>query len=281
MMIDNTPLVTVYIPTYNRVDLLKRAVESVRQQTYKNLEIIIVDDCSIDETKSYLECISQIDDRIKYFLKERNSGACISRNIAIQNASGDFITGLDDDDYFLENRIQFFMDNIHYLNEHIFLYSYFFIKNKKELKKNKIEFLKPEIIKSKDLLSFNYVNNQIFTKTDRLKLKCFNGNLDAWQDLYAWFNLLGRDGSARILRNSTYVMDISHEYDRISNKKLIKIQKSYKMMCDDFMLNKIERKILHSQLAAYSDKSLLSIILAFFNSLNFYAFFATYFRIKK
>lgn len=65
------PLVTVYIPTFNRVELLKRAVESVRQQTYQNLEIIIVDDCSKDGTHEYLEDISKQDLRIRYFIKEK------------------------------------------------------------------------------------------------------------------------------------------------------------------------------------------------------------------
>ena len=66
-MSDQSPLVTVYIPTYNRVDLLKRAVESVRNQTYTNLEIIIVDDCSTDNTQEYLKEISNLDQRIRYF----------------------------------------------------------------------------------------------------------------------------------------------------------------------------------------------------------------------
>src|SRR5690606_1394413 len=101
---------TVYIPTYNRVELLKRAVESVRQQTYQNLDIIIVDDCSKDSTHEYLKEITKQDSRIRYFIKEKNSGACVSRNIAIENARGDFITGLDDDDYFLNSRIEFFLE---------------------------------------------------------------------------------------------------------------------------------------------------------------------------
>src|SRR5690606_27763972 len=105
----SNPLVTVYIPTYNRVELLKRAVDSVRNQTYKNLEIIIVDDCSKDSTHEYLAEISKKDSRIKYFIKEKNSGACVSRNIAIKNAKGDFITGLDDDDYFTLDRVEIFV----------------------------------------------------------------------------------------------------------------------------------------------------------------------------
>src|SRR5690606_27033547 len=158
----SNPLVTVYIPTYNRVELLKRAVESVRQQTYKNLEIIIVDDCSEDSTHEYLAEISKKDSRIKYFIKEKNSGACISRNLAIENAKGEFITGLDDDDYFLENRIEIFLKNKKKLNEYAFIYSIYIHKTSIGICKKKSEILKPRTINSRDLLSVNYVNNQIF-----------------------------------------------------------------------------------------------------------------------
>jgi len=104
---NENPLVTVYIPTYNRLELLKRAVKSVLDQDYSNIELIVVDDGSSDGTVDYLECVSQADQRVRYFVNEVNSGACVSRNKAIWAEKGEFITGLDDDDYFLNDRIIF------------------------------------------------------------------------------------------------------------------------------------------------------------------------------
>lgn len=89
------PLVTVYMPTYNRVDLLQRAVESVLSQDYKNIELIVVDDNSTDDTHKYLSKIVEEDSHFRYFINEKNSGACISRNKAIFSTNGEFITGLD------------------------------------------------------------------------------------------------------------------------------------------------------------------------------------------
>ena len=88
------PLISVYIPTYNRLELLKRAVQSVQNQTYKNFEIIIVDDNSSDGTQDFLVGLAKVDSRIRYFFKDKNSGACVSRNIAINLAQGELITGL-------------------------------------------------------------------------------------------------------------------------------------------------------------------------------------------
>ena len=85
-MQNNTQLITVYIPTYNRVELLKRAVNSVLSQSYQNFELIIVDDCSPDETIKYLEKLSSNDKRILFFQNVKNSGACVSRNKAISEA---------------------------------------------------------------------------------------------------------------------------------------------------------------------------------------------------
>ena len=179
----SNPLVTVYIPTFNRVELLKRAVESVRHQTYQNLEIIIVDDCSNDNTHGYLEEISKQDSRIRYFVKEKNSGACVSRNIAIENAKGEFITGLDDDDYFLKNRIQNFMNAINLFDKYIILYSNNLIKRKSGLKgKSYKKIIKKSII-AKDLLYINYIGNQVFMETLNIKkFGKFNEQAIAWQD---------------------------------------------------------------------------------------------------
>ena len=187
MSINEQPLVTVYIPTFNRLELLQRAVESVCNQTYKNLEIIVVDDCSTDGTQKYLVQLSKEDSRIRYFFKEKNSGACVSRNIAIEYSTGEYITGLDDDDYFLKDRIQRFVENKDKLENYEFLYSNYYIKNNEGLQDFRSDRFKPNEIKSKDLLSINYVNNQIFTLTARLIKIGFNESLPAWQDLFTWY----------------------------------------------------------------------------------------------
>ncbi len=88
--------ITIIIPTFNRSKLLSRAIESVRRQTYTNLEIIIVDDASTDETPQLVHSIT--DDRIKYFQHASNKGGSASRNTGILAATGEYICFLDDDD---------------------------------------------------------------------------------------------------------------------------------------------------------------------------------------
>lgn len=99
-----TPLVSVVIPTYNREKTILQSVESVLSQTYKNIEVIVVDDCSIDETKNILEKID--DARLRYFRLEKNSGACAARNKGVEIARGDFISFNDSDDVFLPEKIE-------------------------------------------------------------------------------------------------------------------------------------------------------------------------------
>lgn len=98
------PLVSVIIPTYNRENLIVRSVNSVRNQTYDNLEIIIVDDCSNDNTENVIRGID--DDRIRFVKLEKNSGACAARNYGIDIANGDYIAFQDSDDVWRENKIE-------------------------------------------------------------------------------------------------------------------------------------------------------------------------------
>jgi len=98
------PLVSCIIPTYNRANFVERAIQSVLNQTYKNIEVIVVDDGSEDNTKEVVLSIK--DERIKYIRLHRNFGAAFARNVGIANANGDFIAFLDDDDYFLPEKIE-------------------------------------------------------------------------------------------------------------------------------------------------------------------------------
>lgn len=280
----SNPLVTVYIPTFNRVELLKRAVESVRQQTYQNLEIIIVDDCSTDDTHEYLEEIAKQDSRIRFFIKEKNSGACISRNIAINNAKGIYITGLDDDDYFYKNRIKLFMDNLYELENYSFLCSRYTYLTKKGIKVSLIERTKPKKIYARDLLTFNYVGNQIFCKTKLLKEYNFNNGIQAWQDIFTWYSILINNLPCKILNNYSYVVDIAHDGDRISLKKFEKISQAFYKFCQNFNLSGNELSILSTQLLNYNNKkkhSIILLLLSWMNSKNICSFLVFLYRFLK
>jgi len=96
--------VSVIIPTYNRLSLLKNAIESVLTQTYTNFEIIVVDDGSSDGTRQYL--LSLNDSRIKPILLDTNSGANIARNVGMRKAEGRYLAFLDDDDIFDNTKLE-------------------------------------------------------------------------------------------------------------------------------------------------------------------------------
>lgn len=97
------PLVSIIIPTFNREKTIFKTISSCLMQTYKNLEILIIDDGSNDNTKFKIDQIK--DKRVKYFYKE-NGGVSSARNFGIEKASGIFISLLDSDDYYFPNKIE-------------------------------------------------------------------------------------------------------------------------------------------------------------------------------
>ena len=98
----NEGKISVCIPTYNRSEFLKEAIQSVLQQSYEHFEIIIVDDGSKDNTAEVVSSFK--DDRIKYFRNNENMGRPVTRNRAVKEAQNEYILWLDDDDL-LENTI--------------------------------------------------------------------------------------------------------------------------------------------------------------------------------
>jgi len=103
---DKKPLVSIIIPTYNRAEFLPRAVQSALDQTYTNIEIIIVDDCSPDNTKEVVKAYQKKDKRIQYLCNKKNSWACFSRNQWIHKAKWEYIQFLDDDDEISLNKLE-------------------------------------------------------------------------------------------------------------------------------------------------------------------------------
>ena len=114
----NQPLVSVGIPTYNRSESLKRSISSVINQTYTNLEIIISDNASTDETQQICEEFSKLDSRIKYIRQSENFGAGNNFKFVLEKATGEYFMWLGDDDWldtdYIESCISFFIHNPNY-----------------------------------------------------------------------------------------------------------------------------------------------------------------------
>lgn len=99
-------LVSIITPTYNCGKFIEETIKSVLKQSYENWEMIIVDDCSTDNTKEVVEKYSNNDSRIKYFLLDKNSGAAVTRTKAMELANGNYIAFLDSDDLWMEDKLK-------------------------------------------------------------------------------------------------------------------------------------------------------------------------------
>lgn len=104
------PTISVIIPAYNAKDCLRRAVDSVFNQTYKDLEILIIDDASTDNTLEIAYQISKMDSRVKVFSQTPNQGPSVARNCGLKAASGKWVAVLDADDALTSDRLSVLLE---------------------------------------------------------------------------------------------------------------------------------------------------------------------------
>ena len=211
-------LVSVYIPTRNRVRSLDTAIESVLSQSYRHIELIVVNDASDDGTEEYLLRKAETDSRLLPVTNARPCGAAASRNIAILKAKGAFVTGLDDDDRFLPRRISAFLDYWRLLAAQDIQPACLFAQDicvDSGICRSITR--KRSSVTAEQLLEYNYIGNQVFAPRDHfLQAGLFDTNMPAWQDLDFLIRLLQRFGTARLLDMPTYLFDTTMRPDRIS-----------------------------------------------------------------
>ena len=99
-------LVSIITPTYNCGKFIARTIDSVLAQTYQNWEMIIVDDCSQDDTREIIEKYMKEEPRIQYHLLDVNSGAAVARTVAMELAKGKYMAFLDSDDIWLPRKLE-------------------------------------------------------------------------------------------------------------------------------------------------------------------------------
>jgi glycosyltransferase involved in cell wall biosynthesis len=214
---ENDKLVSIYITTKNRCKMLNRAVESVLKQSYEYYEIIISDDGSTDDTEIYCLNLIEKNKKVKYIRSVNSNGACIARNKAIAIASGEYITGLDDDDEFTVDRLSEFVSN--WNPKYSFICANFFDSNDGKLSRYYWG-LRDREFNLDDILLSNVASNQVFTLTERLKtIGGFSEDVKKFQDWDTWIRLCSKYGAFLRLSLPTYILHHEHENpkQRVSN----------------------------------------------------------------
>ncbi len=205
-------LVSVYIPTYNRAAMVRRALTSVTGQTWPALDVIVVDDGSSPEQRKQLDEMTR-SFPIRLLDNRFTKGACGARNTAIEAAEGEFITGLDDDDEFLPEHIGAMMAR--------------FRAGDCSCVASSVRVHTPAgasvrdadsgLISLDSLLHYNKIGNQVLTRTEWLRaIGGFDELMPAFQDYDTWVRLVARFGPAAKLSSAGYVLHQEHESERIS-----------------------------------------------------------------
>ncbi|EWH14543.1 glycosyltransferase [Cellulophaga geojensis KL-A] len=177
------PLVSIIIPTYNRQLTIRRAIDSVLSQSYSNIEIIVVDDCSNDNTYLILENFKS-DDRVQYIRLDKNVGGGGARNLGIKASKGEYIAFQDSDDVWLEDKLEKQM-NAFFENKEL---DVVFCKIKRISSNSISVFPSKDISRAKnlhiELLKANYIGtpSAIIKKSCLLSIGGFDESLPRLQD---------------------------------------------------------------------------------------------------
>ena len=212
--------ISVIIPTYNRETLIVDSINSVLNQTYKNLEVIIVDDGSVDNTQQEIDKIK--DNRIKYIKLEKNYGAPNARNIGIKNAVGQLISFQDSDDILYPNKLEKQFHNIINKNSNldfckikvIFNSSYsFFYPNARQEKSIFDGNIFNELISKGNFIS----TQAILAKTNFIKKYYFDPEMPRLQDYDIILRMIPK---VKISYTKDVLMDLIIHEDSITHSKI-------------------------------------------------------------
>lgn len=217
--------VSVIVPIYNASKYLSRSIESILNQSYDNLEIILIDDCSTDNSKDIIKNYALKDSRIKPFYSELNQGVSKSRNIGLKSVSGDYVMFMDADDYIVKDMIKIMLEKaIKYNSDMIDSYHLIIYNNK--------TFLEHKPLK-KDLILGNKDNIEMITKssyitgklinTKLLKGLLFNENLRRYEDLVFEHELKLR------VNNYCLIKDVLYYYYQVTGSLINTLGEKHKV----------------------------------------------------
>lgn len=214
------PLVSIIIPIYNSEKFIAESVESVQKQTYHNWEIILVDDCSTDNSVSIAVAMFQKDTRIQLYQLSINSGTGVARNFGVSKASGRYISFLDADDLWKPDKLQKQLDFM-VANNLPFTFSFYDCMNEKGESLNKrVE--APQNLSYRQLFFCNYVGNLTGIYDVSYFGKIEISPIRKRQDWMHWLSILKKIKTAKPVSESLAIYRIRDNSLSTSKLDLIK-----------------------------------------------------------
>ena len=183
----NEILISVVMPNYNGYRFVEQAIDSVLSQTYKNFELLVVDDYSKDDSLSLIQQKAQSDNRIRVIALEHNAGVANARNVGIKEAKGEYIALLDNDDLWTEDKLERQL-LIAQKGADIVYCSYDFIdEQNRSIKK---PFVVPQQTDFNKMLTSSVIScSTSFIKTELMQAHPFNADF-YHEDYVLWMELL-------------------------------------------------------------------------------------------
>lgn len=226
-------LVSIITPAYNAEKYIAETIESVLNQTYQNWEMIIVNDCSKDNTEKIVQSYILKDKRIRLISLENNGGVAVARNVAIKNAKGRYIAFLDSDDIWKKEKLQKQVGFMR-MNGYAFTYT-----NYRQFKKN-ICGAKPEIGISSEI-SYEYAlkGNPIGCLTvmlDREQIKFIEFIQARHEDYRLWLRILKQGINAYGINESLAYYRVGNN-ESVSGNKFKSILWTWKVFREDQKLS--------------------------------------------
>lgn len=184
-------LISIIMPAYNSAQYIEQSIESVLKQSYKNWELIVVDDCSVDDTYKIVEKLCLNEERIKLFRLNANSGVAMARNFAINVSRGKYIAFLDSDDLWLPDKLE---KQLKLMREKNAVISYTAYRQFSGEKLGKLVFV-PEQVTYKQLLKGN-VMGCLTVMLDKERLGNLQMKKARHEDYILWLDILKQENIA-------------------------------------------------------------------------------------
>ena len=227
-LIDFEDKISVIIPTYNRAKSIIHSIKSVLAQTYHNLEVIIIDDCSNDNTESLISKIE--DNRIKYIKLKENKGANFARNLGIKLSTGKYITFQDSDDIYHRDKIEKQYLNIIKKNSD-FDFCQFYLHFNSSFKALFPRIYQQKSIQRKKLLeelcNGNFITTQaILIKNSFIKNNLFDTNFSRFQDYDLVLRIIP---NCKVSYTKEVLVDL-YRYEDSIGKNYSKLNQSFNLL---------------------------------------------------